>query len=47
METIRVHLYYIYKYIINNCLCGSVAKASDTQAVGRGFELRPDHSHRS
>ena len=25
------------------CLCGSVAKASDTQAVGHGFELRPDH----
>ena len=26
-----------------NCLCGSVAKASDTQAVGREFEPRPDH----
>ena len=26
-----------------NCLCGSVAKASDTQAVGDGFEPRPDH----
>ena len=26
-----------------NCLCGSVAKASDTQAVGHGFEPRPDH----
>ena len=24
------------------CLCGSVAKASDTQAVGHGFEPRPD-----
>ena len=29
---------YIY-----NFLCGSVAKASDTQAVGHGFEPRPDH----
>ena len=29
---------YIY-----NCLCGSVAKASDTQAVGHGFDPRPDH----
>ena len=26
-----------------NCLCGSVAKALDTQAVGHGFEPRPDH----
>ena len=26
-----------------NCLCGLVAKASDTQAVGHGFEPRPDH----
>ena len=32
---------YIYIYI--NCLCGSVAKASDTQAVGHGFDPRPDH----
>ena len=31
---------YIYIY---NFLCGSVAKASDTQAVGHGFEPRPDH----
>ena len=30
----------IYMY---NCLCGSVAKASETQAVGHGFEPRPDH----
>ena len=29
---------YIY-----DCLCGSVAKALDTQAVGHGFEPRPDH----
>ena len=26
-----------------NCMCGSVAKAPDTQAVGHGFEPRPDH----
>ena len=25
------------------CLCGSVVKASDTQAVGHGFDPRPDH----
>ena len=30
-------------YICKNCLCGSVAKASDTQAVGHGFDPRPDH----
>ena len=35
---------YIYIYIyIYNCLCGSVAKASDTQSVGHVFEPRPDH----
>ena len=28
---------------VNNCLCGSVAKASDTQAVGHEFDPRPDH----
>ena len=33
---------YIYIYIIFNCLYGS-AKASVTQAVGHGFEPRPDH----
>ena len=33
---------YIYIYILY-CLCGSVAKASDTQAVGHGFDPRPDH----
>ena len=27
----------------SNYLCGSVAKASDTQAVGHGFDPRPDH----
>ena len=26
-----------------NCQCGSVAKASDTQAVRHGFEPIPDH----
>ena len=30
-------------YNDNNCLCGSVAKASDTQAVGHGFDPSPDH----
>ena len=34
---------YIYIYIYVNCLCGTVAKASDTQAVGHGFDPRPDH----
>ena len=34
---------YIYIYIYINCLCSSVAKASYTQAVGHGFDLRPDH----
>ena len=34
---------YIYIYIYINCLCGSVAKTSDTQAVGHGYEPRPDH----
>ena len=29
--------------VAQNCLCGSVAKASDTQAVGHGFDHRPDH----
>ena len=33
----------IYIYNILNCLCGSVAKASGTQAVGHGFDPRPDH----
>ena len=36
---VRVYV-YVYK---KNCLCGSVAKASDTQAVGHEFEPRPDH----
>ena len=39
-----IYSIYIYIYIyIYNCLCGSVAKASDTQAVGHGFDPRPDH----
>ena len=33
---------YISIYIYN-CLCGSGAKASDTQAVGHWFDPRPDH----
>ena len=42
--TIVITIYCIlYIYIYINCLCGSVAKASDTQAVGRGFDPRPDH----
>ena len=31
---------------VNICIyymCGSVAKASDTQAIGHGFDPRPDH----
>ena len=48
VDNINIYIYiYIYIYIIYiyiyNCLCGSVAKASDTQAVGHGFDLRPDH----
>ena len=35
--------YILYKLYVYNCLCGSVAKASGTQAVGHGFEPRPDH----
>ena len=39
--SIQIYIYiYMYK---TNCMCGSVAKASDTQAVGHGFEPRPDH----
>ena len=41
---INYYIYiYIYIYIYVNCLCGSVAKASDTQAVGHAFEPSPDH----
>ena len=46
LYNIYVYIYiYIYIYInyIHNCLCGSVAKASDTQTVGHGFEPRPEH----
>ena len=35
-ENTPIHLH-------TNCLCGSVANASDTQAVGHGFDPRPDH----
>ena len=41
-----ITLVYIYIYILFflfNCLCGSVSTASDTQAVGHGFDPRPDH----
>ena len=37
------NIQYIYKKricIYKNCLCGSVAKTSDTSAVGHGFEPR-------
>ena len=40
---LRIFIYILYSIIYKNCLCGSVAKASDTQAVGHGFEPRPDH----
>ena len=36
------NLFFIY-LLNTNCLCGSVAKASDTQAVGNRFDPRPDH----
>ena len=36
-------LYNNYIYIYIYCSYGSVAKASDTQAVGHGSEPRPDH----
>ena len=39
----RIISYYLVLYYIFNCLCGSVAKASDTQAVGHGFDPRLDH----
>ena len=41
IDTIGIH---ICTYIdIFNCLCGSVAESSDTQAVGHGLEPHPDH----
>ena len=43
LDNIYMHNIYIYIYIYN-CLCVSVAKASDTHAVGYGFDPRPDHS---
>ena len=40
----NVKCIYIFKYIYTvNYLCSSVAKASDTQAVGHGFEPHTDH----
>ena len=41
-SNILLKSYDISLYIIN-CLCGSVAKASDTQAVGHGFDPHPNH----
>ena len=44
IQILHICIYiYIYIYIYINCLCGSVTKALDTQAVGHGFEPRPDH----
>ena len=43
MTYLLIHLYPLFVLYINNCLYGSVAKASDTQALGHGFEPRPDH----
>ena len=42
-KTTKMPGIYIYIYIYINCLCGSVAKASDTETVGHGFDPRPDH----
>ena len=36
-------LKYNYDISVLNDVHGSVAKASDTQAVGHGFDPRPDH----
>ena len=38
-----IYIYNTTPLIYLYCLCGSVATASDTQAVGHGFEPRPDH----
>ena len=39
----NIYIYiYIYIYIIT-AYVAQLAKASDTQAVGHGFEPRPDH----
>ena len=40
---IYLKYHYTYIYIYMNCPCGSVAKASDTQLVGHGFDPRLDH----
>ena len=40
---IPIVYYYILRAVLIACLYGSVAKASDTQAVGHGFDPRPDH----
>ena len=47
LRILQVYYIYIYILIYTNIYiltAGSVAKASDTQAVGHGFEPRPDHN---
>ena len=39
---IYIYMNCLYIYIYKLPMC-SVAKASDTQAVGHGFDPRPDH----
>ena len=34
---------YIYIYIYTTDCMAQLAKASDTQSVGRGFKIRPDY----
>ena len=41
---IYIYIYiYVYIYIIIIACVDQLAKASDTQAVGRSFEPRPDN----
>ena len=49
MHLSNIYIYiYIYMNISTACMAHeqltAVAKASDTQAVGHGFEPRPDHN---
>ena len=37
------NIYYIYIYIYLTACVAQLAKASDTHAVGREYEPRPDH----
>ena len=39
----RCSIAIIYMYIIKTACVAQLAKASDTQSVGRGFEPRPEH----